>query len=121
LALSDRQATGGGRHLRLSLAGTASWLLHDIRPTPAQGEADTYDPRSWLTETESPYGLLRHALPPVHYDGAPANWNRAPTQWGTDLPNWAQERGKTYSRRMGDRSKGLSQTPVKGCAEQEPR
>lgn len=22
---------------------------------------------------------------------------------------------------MGDRSKGLSQTPVKGCAEQEPR
>ncbi|WP_433508626.1 CoA transferase [Nonomuraea sp. CA-143628] len=88
-ALSDRQATGGGRHLRLSLAGTASWLLHDIRPTPVRGDAGTYDPGSWLTETESPYGLLRHALPPVHYDGAPANWNRAPTQWGTDLPNWA--------------------------------
>lgn len=88
-ALSDRQATGGGRHLRLSLAGTASWLLHDIRPTPARGEADLHDPGSWLTETESPYGLLRHALPPVHYDGAPANWNRAPTRWGTDPPNWA--------------------------------
>ncbi|MFF1695558.1 CoA transferase [Streptomyces sp. NPDC058257] len=87
-ALSDRQATGGGRHLRLSLAGTASWLLHDILATSAQGEADLYDPGSWLTETGSPYGLLRHALPPVHYDGAPANWNRAPTQWGTDLPNW---------------------------------
>ncbi|QNE78765.1 carnitine dehydratase [Streptomyces finlayi] len=88
-ALSDRQATGGGRHLRLSLAGTASWLLHDIRPTPTHGGAGTYDPGSWLTETESPYGLLRHALPPVHYEGAPANWNRAPTQWGTDLPNWS--------------------------------
>ncbi|MFC7815778.1 CoA transferase [Streptomyces sp. NPDC057367] len=88
-ALSDRQATGGGCHLRLSLAGTASWLLHDIRPTPAQGEADTYDSGSWLAETESPYGLLRHALPPVHYDGAPTNWDHAPTQWGTDPPNWA--------------------------------
>ncbi|MFH8241010.1 CoA transferase [Streptomyces sp. NPDC018321] len=88
-ALSDRQATGGGCHLRLSLAGTASWLLHDIRPTPARGEAGTYDPGSWLAETESPYGRLRHALPPVHYDGAPTNWDHAPTQWGTDRPNWA--------------------------------
>ncbi|MFG2757962.1 CoA transferase [Streptomyces wuyuanensis] len=88
-ALSDRQTTGGGRRIRLSLAGTASWLLHDIRPTPVQGEADLYDPGPWLTETGSPYGPLRHALPPVHYDGAPRNWNSAPTRWGTDLPNWA--------------------------------
>lgn len=88
-ALSDLQATGGGRHLRLSLAGTASWLLHGIRSAPARGEAALHDPEPWLTETESPYGLLRHALPPVHYDGAPANWSRAPTRWGTDLPNWA--------------------------------
>lgn len=88
-ALSDRQTMGGGRHLRLSLAGTASWLLHDIRPTPAQDDVDTYDPEHRLTQTESPYGLLRHALPPVHYDGAPSNWGRAPTRWGTDPPNWA--------------------------------
>ncbi|PSM37237.1 carnitine dehydratase [Streptomyces dioscori] len=88
-ALSDRLNTGGGRHLRLSLAGTASWLLHDIRPTPAQGEADTYDSGVWLTETESSYGLLRHALPPVHFNGAPVNWDHAPTRWGTDSPNWA--------------------------------
>lgn len=86
-ALSDRLTTGGGRHLRLSLAGTASWLLHDIRP--AQETAGTYDPGHWLTETGSPYGLLRHALPPVHYTGAPANWDRAPTRWGTDAPSWA--------------------------------
>jgi crotonobetainyl-CoA:carnitine CoA-transferase CaiB-like acyl-CoA transferase len=88
-ALSDRHTTGGGRHLRLSLAGTASWLLHDIHPTPVRGEADLHDPGSWLTETQSPYGLLRHALPPVHYEGVPANRNRGPTRWGTDLPNWA--------------------------------
>jgi crotonobetainyl-CoA:carnitine CoA-transferase CaiB-like acyl-CoA transferase len=85
-ALSDRQATGGGRCLRLSLAGTASWLVRGIRPTPVEGDA--YDPQPWLADTASPYGSLRHALPPVHYDGAPRNWNRPPTQWGTDLPLW---------------------------------
>ncbi|TDT29286.1 CoA transferase family III [Streptomyces sp. BK208] len=87
-ALSDRHATGGGRHLRLSLAGTASWLL-DIHPASDPGGADLHDPGAWLTETASPYGPLRHALPPVHYEGAPSNWNRGPTRWGTDLPNWA--------------------------------
>ncbi|CAM5359112.1 CoA transferase OS=Streptomyces tendae OX=1932 GN=F3L20_08695 PE=4 SV=1 [Streptomyces tendae] len=86
-ALSDRHATGGGRHLRLSLAATASWLL-DIRPASAQAGADLHDPGARLTETASPYGPLRHALPPVHYEGAPSNWNRGPTRWGTDLPNW---------------------------------
>ncbi|HEY5834162.1 CoA transferase [Streptomyces sp.] len=85
-ALSDRQATGGGRHLRLSLAGTASWLLHDIRPAPIEGDA--YALRPWLAKTASPYGLLDHALPPVDYDGAPRKWNRPPTEWGRDLPVW---------------------------------
>ncbi|MDJ0343576.1 CoA transferase, partial [Streptomyces sp. PH10-H1] len=61
-ALTDRQDRGGGRHLRLSLAGTASWLLHDIRPTANGGDA--YDPRSWLAKTPSPYGRLQYALPP---------------------------------------------------------
>lgn len=88
-ALTDRQATGDGRHLRLSLSGTASWLLHGIQPTPVQGHFARDDPAAWLTETESPYGLLRHVLPPVHYDGAPANWDRASSRWGSDRPNWA--------------------------------
>ncbi|GAT69376.1 carnitine dehydratase [Planomonospora sphaerica] len=86
-ALSDRQLTGGGRLLRLSLAGTASWLLHGIRPVPVEGGA--YDPRPWLAETASPYGALRHALPPVAYDGAPGTWSRPPTRWGGDRPVWA--------------------------------
>ncbi|MEU6998869.1 CoA transferase [Nonomuraea sp. NPDC046570] len=85
-ALTDRQATGGGRHLRLSLAGTASWLLHDLRPAPIEG--GTYTPHPWLTKTASPYGLLDHALSPVNYDGAPRDWSHPPTQWGKDLPAW---------------------------------
>ncbi|MER7703615.1 CoA transferase [Kitasatospora sp. NPDC097605] len=88
------QRTGrpGGRHLRYSLAGTASWLLHGIAPTadphlPPNGEP--YDPARWLTETDSPYGRLRHALSPVGYEGAPADWTRPPGRWGTDAPRWA--------------------------------
>ncbi|THC55482.1 carnitine dehydratase [Streptomyces sp. A1499] len=88
-ALSDRQATGGGRHVRLSLAGTASWLRHGVNTAPAHGESDLYDAGSWLTETDSPYGRLRHARPPVRYEGAPANWGHGPTRWGADQPHWA--------------------------------
>ncbi|WP_030548828.1 CoA transferase [Streptomyces albus] len=85
-ALTDRRTTGHGRHLRFSLAGTASWLLHGIRPAPLEGEP--YAPEPWLTETASPCGTLRHALPPVRYAGAPANWSRPPGLWGTDRPVW---------------------------------
>ncbi|MEV0347577.1 CoA transferase [Nonomuraea sp. NPDC050680] len=91
-ALSDRQLTGGGRWLRLSLAGTASWLLHDIPSTQVEG--DGYDSRPWLSETASPYGSLRHALPPIHYGDAPRSWSDPPTLWGTDLPVWTGRAGE---------------------------
>lgn len=85
-ALSDRQFIGGGRHVRLSLAGTASWLLHGIRPDPLDGRP--YDPRPWLAEAPSAYGRLRYALPPVHYEGSPTSWAHCSTRWGTDDPSW---------------------------------
>ncbi|MFJ2173280.1 CoA transferase [Streptomyces sp. NPDC087851] len=85
-ALTERQTTSEGRHLRFSLAGTASWLLHGVRHTPVEG--GPYDPAPWLTETPSAYGPLHHALTPVHYAGAPVTWSHPPTRWGTDLPRW---------------------------------
>ncbi|MFC9428965.1 CoA transferase [Streptomyces sp. NPDC056987] len=85
-ALTERQTAGGGRQLRFSLAGTASWLLHGVRHAPVEG--GPYDPAPWLTETPSAYGPLRHALSPVHYAGAPVTWPAPPTRWGTDLPRW---------------------------------
>lgn len=85
-ALTDRQDTGGGRQLRFSLAGTASWLTHGIRPAATGGAA--YDPGSWLAETPSPYGRLQYARPPVGYAGGPDDWTRPPTLWGTDSPGW---------------------------------
>ncbi|MGW4891896.1 CoA transferase [Kitasatospora sp. NPDC004240] len=84
------QRTGrpGGRHLRYSLAGTATWLMRDIpEDEPATG-AEPYDPDRWITDTDSPYGRLRHALPPIGYAGAPADWSRPPGRWGTDRATW---------------------------------
>ncbi|MGW7580773.1 CoA transferase [Kitasatospora sp. NPDC054768] len=89
-ALTDqRTRRPGGRHLRFSLAGTASWLLHGIEPETPQGASpEPYDPSRWLVETDSAYGRLRHALPPIGYEGAPADWSRPPGRWGTDEPVW---------------------------------
>ncbi|MFC6089858.1 CoA transferase [Saccharothrix lopnurensis] len=78
-------AEPGGRHVRLSLAGTASWLLHEVRASAPEGD---HDPGRWLTTTPSPYGPLRHALPPVRYAGAPTTWDRGPSLWGSDEPRW---------------------------------
>ncbi|MGW1173202.1 CoA transferase [Kitasatospora sp. NPDC002543] len=89
-SLTDqRTRRPGGRHLRFSLAGTASWLLHGIEPEAPRGaSSEPYDPARWLAETDSAYGRLRHALPPIGYEGAPADWSRPPGRWGTDEPVW---------------------------------
>ncbi|TDU02200.1 CoA transferase family III [Streptomyces sp. 846.5] len=85
-ALSERQSGGGGVELGFSLAGTAAWLVRSVKSTPVS--AGDADPELWLAETDSDYGRLRYALPPVHYEGAPRTWARASTRWGSDLPRW---------------------------------
>lgn len=66
--------------------------LHGIRPAPVEG--DGYDSRPWLGEAASPYGRLRHALPPIHYQGVPRTWSDPPTLWGADLPVWTGRAGE---------------------------
>ncbi|MFJ5998973.1 CoA transferase [Streptomyces sp. NPDC092370] len=85
-ALTEQHRTGGTRVVRLALARTAHWLVNDLAPAP--GEDGGFDAGRWLTETDSPMGRLRHALPPVSYEGGPANWARPPGPWGTDAPVW---------------------------------
>ncbi|WP_406088177.1 CoA transferase [Kitasatospora purpeofusca] len=88
------QRTGrpGSRHLRYSLAGTASWLLQGIAPTAdphVLPNDEPYDPARWVTDTDTPgHGRLRHARPPLGYAGAPTDWSRPPGRWGTDAPVW---------------------------------
>ncbi|MFI1094099.1 CoA transferase [Streptomyces sp. NPDC020917] len=86
-ALTEQHRTGGTRLVRVALTQTAHWLIHDLAPAP--GEEEGFDAEHWLTETDSPMGRLRHALPPVSYDGGPVNWARPPGPWGTDAPVWS--------------------------------
>ncbi|MBT2607486.1 CoA transferase [Streptomyces sp. ISL-87] len=80
-------AEGGGRGLRFSLAGTASWLVRDVPAGPAgpagPGEAG-YAAEPWLREVSSGYGVLRYAGAPVPFGG----WGRGPSRWGSDRPVW---------------------------------
>ncbi|MEU9038281.1 CoA transferase [Streptomyces sp. NPDC048352] len=73
-------AEGGGRALRFSLAGTASWLVREI-PTAGAG-VPGYSPEPWLREAESGYGTLRYAASPL------GDWARGPSRWGSDEAAW---------------------------------
>lgn len=86
-ALTDQHDEGGARLVRLALSQTAAWLVNGLERDKRE-EAAVYDPAPWLTETDSPMGRLRHALPPVSFAGGPANWARPPGIWGTDAPEW---------------------------------
>ncbi|WP_159944455.1 MULTISPECIES: CoA transferase [unclassified Nocardiopsis] len=90
-ALAARQTDGRGRRLRFSLAGTADWLLGGVVPEPA-GEGP-YEAADWLARTPSPHGPLRHALPPVRYEGSPRTWASPPSPWGTDRAVWRGDEG----------------------------
>ncbi|WP_329457434.1 CoA transferase [Streptomyces sp. NBC_01497] len=84
--LTTRGTTGTGARVRLSLAGTAQWLLHGIAPDPLPGPPYASD--QYVTEAPSPEHGVRHALPPLHYEGAPTDWRHLATPWGSDTPNW---------------------------------
>ncbi|MCW5251944.1 CoA transferase [Streptomyces sp. SHP 1-2] len=86
-ALTEQHRTGGTRLVRLALTQTAHWLVHGLAPAP--GEDEGFDAGRRLTETDSPMGRLRHALPPVSYEGGPVAWARPPGLWGTDAAVWA--------------------------------
>jgi hypothetical protein len=97
----QRSGVSGSRLVRLALAQTASWLLNGFSaqadPPAARGTGDgearsgggpAYDPAPWLRTTDSPLGRLRHAVPPVSYEGAPTDWSRPPGLPGADPASW---------------------------------
>ncbi|WP_328556302.1 CoA transferase [Streptomyces sp. NBC_00358] len=95
-ALTEREEHGRGCVVRLALARTAMWLTDGIGREEAPGAlpdpvaAEPYGrPDPWLSERNSPFGLLGHALPPVSFTGGPTDWSRPPGLWGTDPARWA--------------------------------
>ncbi|MGQ4364280.1 CoA transferase [Streptomyces sp. SAS_272] len=95
-ALTEQSADGGARLVRLALARTAAWLTEDARSgadaDPGQDVRRTgdgpLDPSPWLAHADSPLGRLRYVLPPVRFDGGPADWARPPGRWGADPARW---------------------------------
>ncbi|GAA1271934.1 CoA transferase [Streptomyces javensis] len=85
-ALTERHDAGGGRHLRLSLAGTASWLTHGVAAAQVDGPA--HDPAPWLAETASDLGTLHHARAPIATPAGPLDWARPSGRLGADTPRW---------------------------------
>ncbi|MEU8873059.1 CoA transferase [Streptomyces javensis] len=85
-ALTERHDAGGGRHLRLSLAGTASWLTHGVAAAQVGGPA--HDPAPWLAETASDLGTLHHARAPIATPAGPLDWARPSGRLGADTPRW---------------------------------
>ncbi|MCX4629429.1 CoA transferase [Streptomyces sp. NBC_01443] len=78
-------AAGGGRALRFSLAGTASWLVREVPADgPAGSSGEAYAAEPWLREVDSGYGVLRYAGSPLPF----GQWGRGPSRWGTDRAEW---------------------------------
>ncbi|MFD9620374.1 CoA transferase [Streptomyces virginiae] len=78
-------AQGGGRGLRFSLAGTASWLVRGLGREPGRepvGAGVGYSAEPWLRVTPSGYGVLRHAASPF------GEWAVGPSRWGADRAGW---------------------------------
>lgn len=101
----QRQGRCGARLVRTALVQTADWLLGGLAAESSAAESETAgtpatpqpdgsagsdgdDPAAWLTETDSPLGRLRYALPPVGYEGAPSDWSRPPGTPGADPASW---------------------------------
>ncbi|MFG3259704.1 CoA transferase [Streptomyces sp. NPDC048172] len=86
----QRTGTGGSRVVRLALARTADWLLHELPREPGTGPAHAFDPAPWTAEADSPLGRLHHVRSPVTFGKhSPTAWPRMPGLPGRDTSTWS--------------------------------
>jgi hypothetical protein len=89
MALARRAREGGSYLVRVSLAQTGWWVDSlgrvDGTATPDQTLADVDD---LLTECDSPFGRLRHVVPPARLSETPCAWARPSVPTGTHAPTW---------------------------------
>lgn len=83
LALAAQRRSGGTHHVRLALAGTASFLQALPRTEPSTEPAADVDPAPYLEEL-GPFTL---ASPPGTVDGRPLRWP-SPAAYGAARPAW---------------------------------
>jgi crotonobetainyl-CoA:carnitine CoA-transferase CaiB-like acyl-CoA transferase len=92
-ALARRAAEGGSYHVQLSLAQTGRYL----NGLPRTGQAErAARPRELpagrlaelLTETETPFGRLRHLAPTAGMSLTPPRWDLPTVPMNHDSPSW---------------------------------
>ncbi|HXV92510.1 MAG TPA: CoA transferase [Pseudonocardia sp.] len=86
LALDRQRRVGGTPHVRLSLAGTAHWLMG--LPRPAGGPVADVDPAPYLQDVATPDGRLTLTTPPGTVDGRALGWPPPAPAFGAAPPRW---------------------------------
>ncbi|NMH96018.1 hypothetical protein HF526_01555 [Pseudonocardia sp. K10HN5] len=87
VALAGQRRTGGTPHVRLSLVGTAAWLLDQPR---ADGpvEVAEVDAAPHLEVVDAPDGRLTLASPPGTVHGGGLHWPAPAPAFGSATPAW---------------------------------
>jgi crotonobetainyl-CoA:carnitine CoA-transferase CaiB-like acyl-CoA transferase len=93
VALARRAAEGGSYHVQLSLAQTGRYLAGLPRTTAAEragaaAELPAARLAGLLTETETPFGRLRHLAPTAVMSATPTRWDRPTVPMNHDSPVW---------------------------------
>jgi crotonobetainyl-CoA:carnitine CoA-transferase CaiB-like acyl-CoA transferase len=89
VALARREREGGSYLVRVSLAQTGRWVdgLGRVDGRAAAG-LTVEQAGDMLTEVDSPFGRLRHVVPPARFSETPAYWSRPAVPLGTHEPAW---------------------------------
>jgi crotonobetainyl-CoA:carnitine CoA-transferase CaiB-like acyl-CoA transferase len=92
-ALERRAAEGGSYHVQLSLAQTGRYLDALPRTDPAEragraAELPADRLATLLTETETPFGRLRHLAPAAAMSRTPPRWDLPTVPMDHDSPVW---------------------------------
>lgn len=91
LALARQRRAGDTPHIRLSLVGTAHWLLRAARSTRSDGcldDAADVETASWLLDLDTPSGRLTLAAPPGTVHGRALHWPPPTPAFGASTPVW---------------------------------
>jgi len=93
VALARRAAEGGSYHVRLSLAQTGRYLAGLPRTMAAEragaaAELPAARLAELLTETDTPFGRLRHLAPTAIMSATPPRWDRPTVPMDHDSPVW---------------------------------
>ena len=92
-ALERRAAEGGSYHVQVSLAQTGRYLAGLPRTAAAEraglaAELPAERLAELLTETDTPFGRLRHLAPAAAMSRTPPRWDRPTVPMNHDSPAW---------------------------------